>query len=48
MAPRGQSKLVGEPSRRRVMYIPIVNGPFMPKSAESKTPFYHRFQGFVK
>jgi len=43
-----KSKLVGEASRRRVMYIPIVNGPFLPKSAESKTPFYHRFQGLVK
>ncbi len=43
-----RSRYTGSASRRRVMYIPIVNGPFMPKSAESKTPFYHRFQGLVK
>ena len=43
-----RSRFTGEASRRRVMYIPIVDGPFQPKSATSKTPFYHRFQGFVK
>ena len=43
-----RSALVGEASRRRVMYIPVINGTFSPKTAQSKTPFYHRFQGFVK
>lgn len=43
-----RSRFTGAASRRRVMYIPIVNGPYLPKSADSKTPFYHRFQGFVK
>ena len=43
-----RSSLVGEASRRRVMYIPIISGEFQLKTAASKTPFYHRFQGFVK
>lgn len=43
-----RSSLIGEASRRRVMYIPIIEGEYQPKTADSKTPFYHRFQGFVK
>jgi len=43
-----RSALVGESSRRRVMYIPIVNGPYQPRSEQSRTPFYHRFQHLVK
>ncbi|HEX2617162.1 MAG TPA: phytanoyl-CoA dioxygenase family protein [Flavobacteriales bacterium] len=43
-----RSSLVGEASRRRVMYIPIINGPYQPRSAKSRTPFYHRFQHMVK
>ncbi len=43
-----RSKLVGEKSRRRVMYIPIIAGKYDPKSAESPTPFYHRFHHLVK
>lgn len=43
-----RSSLVGEASRRRVMYIPIINGPYEPKSEKSRTPFYHRFQHLVK
>jgi phytanoyl-CoA hydroxylase len=38
-----QSPLMGEPSRRRVMYIPIVTGKYKPKNENSKTPFYHKF-----
>jgi phytanoyl-CoA hydroxylase len=38
-----QSPNFGEKSRRRVMYIPIVSGKYMPKNEESMTPFYHRF-----
>jgi phytanoyl-CoA hydroxylase len=38
----------GEASRRRVMYIPFVTGKYMPKDANSKTPFYHRFAGRVQ
>jgi ectoine hydroxylase-related dioxygenase (phytanoyl-CoA dioxygenase family) len=37
-----QSPLMGEPSRRRVMYIPIITGKFKPKDENSKTPFYHK------
>ena len=43
-----RSALQGEASRRRVMYIPVINGTFAPKTANSSTPFYHRFQHFVK
>lgn len=43
-----RSSLVGESSRRRVMYIPIVNGAYQPRSEQSRTPFYHRFQHLVK
>lgn len=43
-----RSSLVGEASRRRVMYIPVIDGAFQPKTQESRTPFYHRFQHLVK
>lgn len=38
-----QSPHLGAASRRRVMYIPIITGEYMPKHTDSKTPFYHRF-----
>ncbi|RIV20448.1 phytanoyl-CoA dioxygenase [Fibrisoma montanum] len=38
-----QSPYFGEASRRRVMYVPVVTGKYMPKDENSKTPFYHRF-----
>ena len=37
-----QSPFEGEKSRRRVMYIPIITGAYQPKTADSRTPFYHR------
>ncbi|RFS19691.1 phytanoyl-CoA dioxygenase [Chitinophaga silvatica] len=37
-----QSPYVGEQSRRRVMYIPIITGAYQPKTANSPTPFYHK------
>jgi phytanoyl-CoA hydroxylase len=37
----------GEKSRRRVMYVPIITGKYKPKTATSKTPFYHRFAKVV-
>jgi phytanoyl-CoA hydroxylase len=43
-----QSPLYGEASRRRVMYIPIITGKYMPKHEKSKTPFYHRFASKVQ
>lgn len=42
------SPLLGAASRRRVMYIPVILGAYMPKSEESSTPFYHHFTKFVK
>jgi phytanoyl-CoA hydroxylase len=38
----------GAPSRRRVMYTPVIIGKYMPKSEESTTPIYHHFQKLVK
>lgn len=37
-----QSPHIGEQSRRRVMYIPIITGEYKPKNASSPTPLYHR------
>jgi phytanoyl-CoA hydroxylase len=42
------SPYTGAASRRRVMYIPIILGKYMPKSEDSATPFYHHFQKLVK
>ena len=38
----------GAASRRRVMYIPVIVGKYMPKSEESTTPLYHHFQKLVR
>ena len=43
-----QSPLVGEVSRRRVMYVPILAGKYEPKHDNSPTPFYLRFLHLVK
>ena len=43
-----QSPYIGEASRRRVMYVPIITGKYMPKHENSKTPFYHRFASKVQ
>ena len=43
-----QSPHYGEASRRRVMYIPVVTGKYMPKDKNSKTPFYHKFASTVQ
>ena len=43
-----QSPLMGEASRRRVMYVPIIAGKYEPKSEDSPTPFYLRFMHLVK
>ncbi len=42
------SPLQGAASKRRVMYFPIVKGKYKPKSEDSKTPIYHKFQHLVK
>jgi len=39
---------LGQASRRRVMYTPIIIGKYMPKSESSATPFYHHFQKAIK
>jgi len=43
-----QSSVIGEESRRRVIYIPIIAGKFEPKNEKSPTAFYQRFAGLVK
>ncbi|WBA40935.1 phytanoyl-CoA dioxygenase family protein [Hymenobacter canadensis] len=43
-----QSPLVGEVSRRRVLYVPVIAGKYSPKKADSPTPFYLRFLHLVK
>ncbi|MBT9392019.1 phytanoyl-CoA dioxygenase family protein [Hymenobacter sp. NST-14] len=43
-----RSPLVGEVSRRRVMYVPILAGKYEPKHDNSPTPFYLRFLHLVK
>ena len=43
-----QSSVVGEESRRRVIYIPIIAGEYAPKHEHSPTAFYQRFAGIVK
>jgi len=43
-----QSPVIGALSRRRVMYIPIILGKYMPKTNDSATPFYHHFMKLVR
>lgn len=38
----------GVASKRRVMYFPIIKGKYKPKSDESRTPFYFKFQHLIK
>lgn len=43
-----KSSLIGEESRRRVIYVPIISGKYEPKHENSPTLFYQRFAGIVK
>ncbi len=43
-----QSTVIGEESRRRVIYVPIIAGKYEPKNENSPTVFYQRFAGIVK
>lgn len=43
-----QSSVIGEESRRRVIYLPIIAGKYEPKNEKSPTAFYQRFAGLVK
>ena len=36
-----RSKLYGQDSLRRTMFVPYLTGPYEPKSSRSKTPIYH-------
>jgi len=36
-----RSKLYGQDSLRRTMFVPYLTGPYEPKSSGSKTPIYH-------
>lgn len=38
----------GAASRRRILYVPFVSGPYQPKNAASPTPIYHRLQWLVR
>ena len=39
-----RAEVTGEASRRRVAYLPFVEGPRRPKTEESPTPLYHYLQ----
>jgi ectoine hydroxylase-related dioxygenase (phytanoyl-CoA dioxygenase family) len=43
-----QAEIKGEESRRRVMYIPIIDGEYNPKNENSPTPFYQKFMKSFK
>lgn len=43
-----KSSVVGEESRRRVIYVPIVTGQYQPKGENSPTLLYQRFAGLLK
>jgi ectoine hydroxylase-related dioxygenase (phytanoyl-CoA dioxygenase family) len=43
-----KSSLVGEVSRRRVIYVPVISGEYAYKNENSPTVFYHRLQSIVK
>ena len=39
-----QATATGDASQRRVMYLPLMDGPHKPKDENSKTPFYFRLR----
>ena len=39
-----RAEVTGEASRRRVAYLPFVEGPYKPKTEDSPTPIYHYLQ----
>jgi phytanoyl-CoA hydroxylase len=43
-----QSSVLGEESRRRVIYMPIIAGKYKPKNEDSPTALYQRFAKIVK
>jgi ectoine hydroxylase-related dioxygenase (phytanoyl-CoA dioxygenase family) len=43
-----RSKITGEASRRRVMYVPIISGEYEPKNENSSTQLYQKFSKLVR
>jgi hypothetical protein len=43
-----EALVTGEASQRRVMYIPLMDGPLKEKSESSRTPLYFRLKRFAK
>ncbi len=43
-----QSEIVGETSRRQVMYVPVICGEYAIKDKNSKTQFYQHFQKIAR
>lgn len=43
-----QATVFGEDSQRRVMYVPLMNGPKVEKTEASKTPFYFNLRKLAK
>jgi hypothetical protein len=43
-----KASVVGEESRRRVMYVPLMEGPLRPKNDSSPTPLYFRLRRFAR
>jgi phytanoyl-CoA hydroxylase len=44
----GSSPYIGEKSRRRIMYTPVVCGKSIRKNGGSKTPLYHKLRSVTK
>lgn len=42
-----KSSVVGEESRRRVIYVPIISGKYQPKNENSKTLLYQRLANLI-
>jgi hypothetical protein len=42
-----RAELSGAASRRRLFYVPIIDGPYEPKHEDSPVPLYHRFDWII-
>ena len=42
-----RAETTGEASRRRIFYVPVVDGPYEPKDENSPVPIYHRLGWLV-
>jgi hypothetical protein len=43
-----EASATGDASQRRVMYVPLMEGPMKPKNDSSPTPLYFRFRRFAR